>query len=570
MNEFKDYLKELITSARDEEDKNPDDYIGPDGLMYCGECRTKKQHKVTIFGKERIVPVLCACRAEEREKEMEEIERREKIDAIRKAKNACIHDKALINCTFENDDGSLPLIASARKYVETWPKRKENNNGLLLWGDVGTGKSFYAACIQICIHADIEDEDQSVHYPEIHTTAKDSVTEDEQAVVSEETTIVDTVAYHNLIPGETYVLKGSLMDKSTKKVISIDGAELTAEKTFIPEAADGSTDIVFTFPAETLQGTTTVVFEKLYNAEINVVSHEDFKDEGQTVYIPSVKTTAKDRDTQSRSGSVKKSAVVEDIVNYTNLIVGREYTVKGVLMNKETGEEILQDGKKITAEKTFKAEKSAGNVTLTFAVDSTLLEGKNVVVFEDLYRENIRLVSHADIEDEDQTVHYPKIRTSAAIGGSKTVTADSFVTLTDVVTFENLIPGETYSLQGVLMNAETGSEFSVHGNSVRETVTFIPEKADGTTEVTFRFDAEGLGGGSIVVFEKLFHNGKEIARHEDLEDKDQTVRFTTPPAPPSNPPKTGDANDMALPAVVMIAAGAVLVVLLYRRKRFNH
>ena len=147
MNEFKDYLEELITSARDEEDQNPDDYIGPDGLMYCGECRTKKQHKVTIFGKERIVPVLCACRAEEREKELEEIERREKIDAIRKAKNACIHDKALINCTFENDDGSLPLIASARKYVETWPKRKENNNGLLLWGDVGTGKSFYAACI---------------------------------------------------------------------------------------------------------------------------------------------------------------------------------------------------------------------------------------------------------------------------------------------------------------------------------------------------------------------------------------------------------------------------------------
>ena len=147
MNDFQDCLEELIACVQEDEDRNHDDYIGPDGLLYCGKCRTKKQRRFAIFEKERIVPILCDCQAEEKEKELEEIEKRERIDAIRRAKNACIHDKALINCTFENDDGSLPLLSSARKYVETWPKRKENNNGLLLWGDVGTGKSFYAACI---------------------------------------------------------------------------------------------------------------------------------------------------------------------------------------------------------------------------------------------------------------------------------------------------------------------------------------------------------------------------------------------------------------------------------------
>ena len=147
MNELKDYLEELISDIQKDEEMGPDDYTGPDGLLYCGKCRTKKQHRITIFGKERIVPVLCDCQAEERKRELEELDRREKINAIRRAKNSCIHDKALINCTFENDDGSLPILDSARKYVETWPKRKENNNGLLLWGDVGTGKSFYAACI---------------------------------------------------------------------------------------------------------------------------------------------------------------------------------------------------------------------------------------------------------------------------------------------------------------------------------------------------------------------------------------------------------------------------------------
>ncbi len=147
MNDLQECMERLLAEVLEGEERGQDDYTGPDGLLYCGNCRTKKQHRVTIFGKERIVPVLCACEAEKRKRELEELEKKERIDEIRRAKNACIHDKALINCTFENDDGSLPLLASARRYVETWPRRKENNNGLLLWGDVGTGKSFYAACI---------------------------------------------------------------------------------------------------------------------------------------------------------------------------------------------------------------------------------------------------------------------------------------------------------------------------------------------------------------------------------------------------------------------------------------
>ncbi|MBR3241828.1 MAG: VaFE repeat-containing surface-anchored protein, partial [Parasporobacterium sp.] len=156
-----------------------------------------------------------------------------------------------------------------------------------------------------------------------------------------------------------------------------------------------------------------------------------------------------------------------------------------------------------------------------------------------------------------------------SVGGAKTVTADTFLTLSDVVTFENLIPGEAYTLQGVLMNAETSSELLVNGNSVKETVTFIPDRADGTTEVVFWFDAEGLGGSSTVVFEKLFHNGKEIAKHEDLKDDNQRVSFKTPPVPPKDHPDTGDANDMVLPAAVMIAAGSVLMWMLIRRRRMK-
>ena len=128
---------------------DPEDYIGEDGLLYCGKCHTRKQYKVyaKVFQRDMVVSVLCDCGRERFEKEEAERARREEIERVRRMKGACIHDRALLECTFENEDGSLPQIRSAKKYVETWPKRKAQNDGLLLWGDVGTGKTFYAACI---------------------------------------------------------------------------------------------------------------------------------------------------------------------------------------------------------------------------------------------------------------------------------------------------------------------------------------------------------------------------------------------------------------------------------------
>lgn len=93
-----------------------------------------------------------------------------------------------------------------------------------------------------------------------------------------------------------------------------------------------------------------------------------------------------------------------DTVSYTGLVPGKEYKVTGVLMDKETGEKLLVNGKEITAETTFIAETKNGSVDVTFIFDATGLHGKEIVVFEDLYRENVLLATHADIEDKGQTV----------------------------------------------------------------------------------------------------------------------------------------------------------------------
>lgn len=123
------------------------DYIGEDGLLYCGKCHTRKQYPFNMDGKITKVHCICRCEQEEYEKEQEEIRKRDRMEYIKQKKMKCIQDRALLEYTFQNDDGSLPQMKSAHRYVETWEERKKQNDGLLLWGNVGTGKTFYAACI---------------------------------------------------------------------------------------------------------------------------------------------------------------------------------------------------------------------------------------------------------------------------------------------------------------------------------------------------------------------------------------------------------------------------------------
>ena len=123
------------------------DYIGDDDLLYCGNCHTRKEFKIVFEGREQIIPVCCECEKEQRIKEDNARLLKEKIETIQRMRSTWIHDRALLACRFENDDGSVRQIQSAKWYVDTWEERKARNDGLILWGDVGTGKTFYAACI---------------------------------------------------------------------------------------------------------------------------------------------------------------------------------------------------------------------------------------------------------------------------------------------------------------------------------------------------------------------------------------------------------------------------------------
>ena len=216
-----------------------------------------------------------------------------------------------------------------------------------------------------------------------------------------------------------------------------------------------------------------------------------------------------------------------DTVSYTGLVPGKEYRATGVLMDKETGEKLLVDGKEITAETVFVPETKNGSVDVTFIFDATGLHGKEIVVFEDLYRENVLLATHADINDEGQTVKIknPEIGTKATADGKKEITADK-ITITDVVSYKDLTPGKEYKLTGVLMNKATNDKLLIDGKEITAEATFTPKATTGEVEMTFTFDARELTVETeVVAFETLYRDGIEIAVHADIEDEGQTVKI---------------------------------------------
>ncbi len=128
----------------------PQDYTGEDGLLYCSKCYKAKEAYFSggmkLFGRDRH-PAECDCqRAARKEREAAE-KRRKHLDAVEELKRRGFADPAMRKWNFEGDNGRNPQTAAARSYVERWEEMKEGNYGLLLWGKVGTGKSYLAGCI---------------------------------------------------------------------------------------------------------------------------------------------------------------------------------------------------------------------------------------------------------------------------------------------------------------------------------------------------------------------------------------------------------------------------------------
>ncbi|WP_270854890.1 VaFE repeat-containing surface-anchored protein [Longibaculum muris] len=405
---------------------------------------------------------------------------------------------------------------------------------------------------ELASHADIEDEGQTVtvRNPRISTTALDGIDKDKNVVTDDETVIIDTVAYENLVPGREYTLKGSMQVKAEKdgkpvaKPLEVGGKPVKAETTFTPEKSDGTANVTFRFSSRDIEpGTELVMFESLERGGNVLATHEDIGDVNQTVTVtaPAISTSARDAIDGDKDVVVDDVTTVIDTVEYRNLVPGKEYTLNGKLHFKSNGKPLMVGDKPVTGQTTFTPEKADGKVDVVFHFNSlTIPHDTEIVAFESLEKNGVEIAAHADIEDKAQTVtvKHPFITTSAldGIDGDKNIVTDDETVIVDTVKYSGLIPGKEYTLKGAMQVKKsdedgnlTAEPLEVDGEPVTAETTFTPETASGEVEVTFTFDSRTIADKTdIVVFESLERTGVEIASHADIEDGKQTTTVTRP------------------------------------------
>ena len=144
---FTQYLTALEAKANAAIKTEEGDYI-KDGLLYCGKCHTPKQCKVTAFEKTFFPKCMCQCEQEREAKAKEETEKRDLMERIKRYRKMGFPESQMQYWTFENDDQSRPkLTEMAKRYVNNFDKFYREGKGLLLYGDVGTGKTYIACMI---------------------------------------------------------------------------------------------------------------------------------------------------------------------------------------------------------------------------------------------------------------------------------------------------------------------------------------------------------------------------------------------------------------------------------------
>jgi hypothetical protein len=415
-------------------------------------------------------------------------------------------------------------------------------------------------------HSDVTDADQTLTIPTLATTLLSQAVEKYEPTYTDgagythhltngtAVTLVDTCVCSNLNIGQSYTITGTLKLTSTgESFTDADGKAYTATTTFTATSTNQTVEVIFKNVDTTTLSTSIVAFEDLSHNGASIATHCDLNDVNQRVF-PSTITTVLTYE-GVHSIPMQDYVTLVDKVSFTNLIKGNTYTLTGSLVDGVGAPVLDKNGKPIIVTKTFTASGTesslngktvvAGSVDVTFVdVPYTAFDKNNyVVAFESLAYGNAVIAKHEDINDVEQTVYVPKIRTTVkdADGNAnvKLDGTDTNATLIDTVTYENLVPGKEYTVTGKLVynrDYAEGEEYEyvkdANGNVITASTTFTPSAenstinkdvlASGSVDVKFVFDASLIAGKKVTVFEDMYLEKVSVATHSDITDEHQT------------------------------------------------
>ena len=369
----------------------------------------------------------------------------------------------------------------------------------------------------------------------------------------------DIVSCKGLNKGEQYRIEGELVCKETGETVAY------SERKFIANGFKNQVKMTYEFNAE--ENTTLVAFERLYKGDRLLAKHENLEDLNQTVTVPSGSTEAMDIKDGGKNVFAGEKETIVDVVRFEKLFAGKEYKLTGVLMDKSTKKPIRdRRGKILTSEKTFIPEGEKGTVVsgtteLKFNVDLSMLKGKTIVAFETVTENGQKVFCHTDIDDKNQSLYVPELRTMAKEKTleAKTVKPEKEIVIADKVNYSNIIENQKYLIKGQLIRKKDGS---ILGENEK---TFKAERNEGTVNLDIKADLTSLSGEDVVVFEKLYSIDEEgnvikkVAEHTDINSKNQTVHVSKPI------PVTGDPTK----ALFYLIAGGIAITLIVTAVKFK-
>ena len=280
----------------------------------------------------------------------------------------------------------------------------------------------------LAIHKDVNDKYQTVEKttPDVGTKFAD-VKGSQEILPMEKVKVIDHVSLKNVVNGKKYEVTGTIMDKATgKQLVDANGKPYESKVTVEvkdkdkPEGArvDTTVEVEFEIDASKLAGKEIVAFEELRKAgDPEVIgSHKDINDKGQTIKVnkPVLKTKA--TVDGKKEVTIDGDVTIEDVISYSGLKVGVEYTFTGKLMDAKTKQPLKVDGKEVVAETKVTPDKESGTAKVTFKFNAKGLDTTKVVVFEkalaynELTKKPNVIGTHEDFNDKDQTVDLVKKR----------------------------------------------------------------------------------------------------------------------------------------------------------------